>query len=483
MICISVTPTSRRLAAADLFNASKQCDMIELCLDHLARKPDVGALLEAVDKPILISCRRPDEGGQWEGTEDERIQLLRNAIVAGPAYVELDLDTAAKIPPFGNTKRVISYTNLNGPLSPSGVDKVLKQCEQAKADVVKFTWLTETLDDIWPLLSVATQDRGLPVVGKGIGRGNLAFSLLGRRYGSPWIYAALERGMETCAEEATVSQLEEEYCWSEVSRQTRFVGIIGQSTAENVTARILNAAFREFDVPFRCLPLVPGRPDRLRKMLDVLKIRGLIIDREYSETMQHLVDDLHPSVHSDGFIDLMTNKEGRWKARTTLFKGIETAVASVRDDDNWAQGRTILVIGADALSVGMARRFSAMNAAVSISAPSDNAATAAARRADVRHVPWAGIHGLVTECVVLADASVNCGTGRGELNPSLLREGLTVIDMLSYPAESTISEEAQVRGCRYISPTMIFASQLQSQFGYLTGKSLPLEAFQKGLAE
>lgn len=482
MICISVTPTSRRLAAADLFNASRQCDIIELCLDHLAKKPDVGALLEAVDKPILISCRRPEEGGHWEGTDDERIQLLRNAIVAGPAYVELDLETASKIPPFGDTKRVIAYTNLNGPLSSTAVDKVLKQCQEAKADVVKFTWLTETLDDIWPLLSVATQDRGLPVVGKGIGRGGLAFSLLGRRYGSPWIYAALERGMETCEGEATVSQLEEEYCWSDVTRKTRFVGIVGRSTAENVTAQILNAAFREFDVPFRCLPLVPGRPDRLRKMLEVLKIRALIIDSSFSSEMQHLVDDVHRSVHSDGYMDLMTNKEGRWKARTTLFDAIESAAAEVRGNDKWAQGRTILVIGSDPLSVSMASRFRAMNAAVSIAAPSDNAATAAARKADVRHVPWAGIHGLVTECVVLTDATVQCGMGRGELNPSLLREGLTVIDMLNYPAESSIAEEARARGCHYISPTMVFACQLQTQFGYLTGKSLPLEAFQKGLA-
>jgi shikimate 5-dehydrogenase len=107
----------------------------------------------------------------------------------------------------------------------------------------------------------------------------------------------------------------------------------------------------------------------------------------------------------------------------------------------------------------------------------------AAKKADVRHVPWNAIHSLVVEGVVLTDASVKCGTARGELNPSLLRERLTVVDLLSYPAESPIAEEARARGCHYVSPSMIFAGQLQNQFGYLTGKSLPLEAFQKGLAE
>ncbi len=199
--------------------------------------------------------------------------------------------------------------------------------------------------------------------------------------------------------------------------------------------------------------------------------------------MQHLVDDAHRTVHSDGFMDLMTEKEGRWKARATLFDAIESAASEVGNQENWVQGRTILVIGADRLSVSMASRFRAMNAAVSLASPSDNAGAQAARKADVRHVPWAGIHGLVLECVVLADPDVKCGTGRGELNPSLLREGLTVVDMLSYPAESPIAEEARERGCRYVSPAMIFASQMHTQFGYLTSKSLPLEAFRKGLAE
>ena len=125
------------------------------------------------------------------------MQLLRNTIVAEPEYVELDLDIAEKIPRFGKTKRVISYTSLNRPLAK--VDDIFEQCYKARADVVKFTWPTDDLDAAWPLLAAVTQARELPVVGQGIGESGLTFSLLGRKYGSPWIYAALERGMEAYA--------------------------------------------------------------------------------------------------------------------------------------------------------------------------------------------------------------------------------------------------------------------------------------------
>ena len=69
MICITVTPTSRTLAPADLLNASRRCDLIELCLDHFIAEPNVGDLLRIVDKPILVSCRSVRDGGQWKGTE------------------------------------------------------------------------------------------------------------------------------------------------------------------------------------------------------------------------------------------------------------------------------------------------------------------------------------------------------------------------------------------------------------------------------
>src|SRR5579862_1693298 len=115
MLCISVAPVSRKLAKADLLNAAGQCDLIELCVDHFVKEPDIGEILQGITKPILIACRRPQDGGKFEGTDDERMTLLRQAIVAGPQYVELALDTASKIPRFGKTQRVISVTSLDGP--------------------------------------------------------------------------------------------------------------------------------------------------------------------------------------------------------------------------------------------------------------------------------------------------------------------------------------------------------------------------------
>ena len=45
MICISINQESRRLALADLLNAGRQCDLIEIRLDRFAKSADVAELL------------------------------------------------------------------------------------------------------------------------------------------------------------------------------------------------------------------------------------------------------------------------------------------------------------------------------------------------------------------------------------------------------------------------------------------------------
>lgn len=480
MICISVTPTSRTLAPADLLNASRHGDLIELCLDHFLKEPNVGELIKMVDKPILVSCRRPRDGGQWEGTEEERLQLLRSAIVAGPAYVELDLDIAHSIPRFGNTKRVISYTSLNRPLG--SIDEIFEQCWKARADVVKVTWPTDTLDAAWPLLAAVTQTREVPVVGLGIGRSGLTFSLLGRRYGSPWIYAALEKGMEAFEQQQTVFQLKEDYRWHEINSKTRFLGIVGFGTAENTAARVLNAAFASMDRPIRCLPLIPGDLGRLPKMLSVMKINGLIVDPSFQADLSQLATPADDLVQRSGYMDVLMQKNEGWTGVATLMQAVDLAGQEVTGVPEWAARGHVIVVGHSPVAKAAACYFLSRGAAVSLSAPADNSAMGAARAAGARHIPFNGIHDVRADTLVLADAGLPCGMKRGELNPSIIRERMTVVDLTAYPGDSAFCDEAQARGGRLIPPAAIFDAQLQVQFRMLTGRDLPEGAVQEGMA-
>jgi 3-dehydroquinate dehydratase/shikimate dehydrogenase len=481
MICITVTPESRTLAPADLLNASRRCDLIELCLDHFINEPNVGELVKMVDKPIMVSCRSEKDGGNWKGTEQQRIQLLREAIVAGPAYVELDLEIANSIPRFGKTQRVVSFTSLNRPLSK--IDEVFEQCWKAKADIVKFTWLTEDMDAAWPLLAAVTQQREVPIVGIGIGRSGLTFSLLGRKYGSPWIYAALERGMEAYPKQPTVWQLKEDYRWDEIGPKTRFLGVVGAGDSENIACRVLNAAFQLMEKPIRCLPLLPGDLAKFPKMLEKMKINGLIVDPGYVGDLTGMAAVKDELVESSERIDVLMEGSNGWKGINTLFEAIDKTGQAVTGQAEWTSRGSFTVIGQSGMARGAAKYFLSKGAAVSVAGPSDNRAASIAREAGVRHVSWNAVHDNRTDTIVIADFGMECGTAKGQLNPMIIRERMTVVDLTVGMADSAFAEEANARGARYIDPMSVFATNLNLQFKQLTGRDLPEGSFQIGLAE
>src|SRR3954468_17560122 len=108
MICISINQESRRLAVFDMYNAAPQCDLLEVRLDRFGMAPELGELLATKPKPVIMSCRRKSDGGNRDGTEAERLALLRQAIVHKPDFVEIELDVADQVRPFPPSRRVIS---------------------------------------------------------------------------------------------------------------------------------------------------------------------------------------------------------------------------------------------------------------------------------------------------------------------------------------------------------------------------------------
>lgn len=485
MICITIAPVSRKLAKADLLNAARFGDIVELRLDHLEKEPDVKDLVSASPKPVIVSCRRKQDGGAWDDSEDARLLLLRQAIAAGPAYIELDLDIAPRIPRFGKTQRIIAFTRLDQP--EDDIDEVFNQAAAHQADVVKFMWPTPTLDDAWPLLRAVSGKRRLPVVGVGLGRADLTVSLLGRKYGSPWIYAALERGMESYPGQATVFELDETYRWREINQETIFVGIAGFGPAQELTTRIMNAGMREIGMNVRCLPIEVGDVRKLKPMLDALKIRALMVSNRLSRQLLPMADAFRDDA---GTIDLLRKKkDDLWYGSSALTQSAVDALVTRCGSSADGHGGTllghctILVLGAGGAAAGLIRASTAQGGLVSITAPRDADAQTLASALNCRFVPFQNVYGTLTDVVLIADPSIKCGTLHGNLNPSLLKAEMTVLDASDPPVEHSLFDEARARGCALIDPVEVFVGQITRQFHSITGKDLPPAAVERGLAD
>ncbi len=481
MICISVTPISRTFAKVDMLNAAGQCDIIELCLDRLVKEPDVKDMLEGISKPVLVSCRKKEEGGQFEGTDEQRLMLMRQAIVAGPAYIELDYLTAQNIPRFGKTKRVINYTSLNKPLTASDIEEIFTEAKTLNGDIVKFTWPTPTLEAAWPLLAAVAKKHDLPAVGLGLGRAGVTFSLLARKYGSPWIYAALEKGMEAYDEQVTVGELDDIYRWREIDSHTAFVGVVGMGASEVVTSRCFNTFFKAQGLNVRCLPLMTQKIDKLKSMLDSLKVNAIVTSCDLGDDMLALADEQEESAKAGEYADLLLRKSGNWMAYNSIWRStvkvMERTISGESDDKRPLDKQNILVIGSGSLAKSMIYGISKRKGLVSVTSPNDKQAQAVATQFQVRCVPYANLYNTLADVVVIADPELKIGGNKAEFNPSYLMPRMTVCDVTELPADGAFVKEARGRGCRIIEPQEIYLDQLATFLKSITGKEAAASDF------
>ena len=257
MICISINQESRRFALADMLNAARQADLLDVRLDRFDKAPDVGELVAKKPKPVIMSCRRAQDGGFWEGTEQDRLAILRQCIVSKADYVEIELDAADNIRRFPPSQRVISYTNLRE--TPADILDIYDEARTKSPDVIKLVTLTRTPEETWPLVQIASKAT-VPTVIVGLGKPGVMLAILGQRIGAPWIYAALERGMEGYPGQPTIDDLNNIYRFRDIQKTTRFVGVTGFSERAVITVAALNAVFAQIESPYsrrrshRCLP-------------------------------------------------------------------------------------------------------------------------------------------------------------------------------------------------------------------------------------
>jgi 3-dehydroquinate dehydratase/shikimate dehydrogenase len=490
MLCIAVAPESRRLGKVDLFNAAPQCDLIEFRLDRLGKEPDLKEMMEGISKPILVSCRRKADGGSWDGSEEERLIQLRTAIITGPAYVELELDVADKIPRFGNTKRVVSYTSLSKPLG--NLEQVIEKAIAAKADVVKLVGPTPTIDAAWPLLATISKKRNIPVVGMGLGKPGVMFSLLGLKYGAPWIYAALERGLEAHEGQATVSELEEVYRWRDVGPQTRFIAVAGFGPAETAAVRILNGGFAREQLNIRCLPLEIGVSDKINQMLDTLHINVLLANPELCERALNLASEIEEAARKAQYADLVVKQPDGWHAYNTAWKSVlrvvEAELGAKSPEDRPLDRRNVFVIGAGGMARSVAFGVQKRKGMLSVTAADDGEGQRLAQSAGARFVPIANMYDTLCDLVIIAEAQAQDGMDGGgagpgvKVNPAFLRPPMSVTDLTNLPRGGPLLQEARGRGCTIIEPGRIFGDHIATVFKTITGKELQPDLVETELA-
>jgi 3-dehydroquinate dehydratase/shikimate dehydrogenase len=500
MLCVPVSSESRTLVKADLLNASRAGDLVELCLDQFARKPTVDELIASIRKPVIVSCRRRKDGGRWPHSEEERLELLQEALAAGPAVIELELDVAAKFPKSSKTKRLIA---INSPFRAlSDLPGLLEKAANVGADYVKLVWPGVLLDSMAPVLEEMLKPPRPPIVGIPIGHAARSFAVLARKCGAPWVYAALERGMESHEGMPIVRDLDDTYRIRAVDHDTKLVGIIGFGVVRDRTVQVFNAACQDLALNLRCIPLEIGPVEGLEETLDTLHISAVMVTPNLGDYLFPLVEHPEPAVALGQHVDLLLRKRDGWHGFNVLWRSalkmLERTLRRQGPVPQSLEDTQNLVLGAGRLARSILFGLKQLKGSAMLASPQlvdevsfcphcGEALTASdptvdvAKSIEARYVPFAEISATRPDVLIVTEPGISLGFGPTALNPLFLQPEMTVLDISHFEAESDLLVEARDRGCVAVRPSYVLAEHLATQFKAIVQQDLPDACFRRAM--
>jgi 3-dehydroquinate dehydratase / shikimate dehydrogenase len=486
MICISINEESRRMALADMVNAGRQCDLLEVRLDRFGKAPDLGELLAAKPKPVIMSCRRTRDGGHYEGSEEERLALLRQCIVSKADYVEIELDVADQIRRFPPSQRVISYTNVNE--TPDDIQDIYREMQTKNPDVIKLTTLARTPEEAWPLLQIVAR-APVPTVVVGLGKPGIMLSVLGRKIGAPWTYAALERGMEAHPGQPTITDLHSVYHYRSITKQTRLIGVCGFGDRETATTAALNAALVHHELPARCWPLGVGDLHMLRKIMDAVRLAGLVVDPEHQRDIVEIAAEQHPTAEQMRSADLLLHKFDHWKAYNftcpAVLQALTRALRTKGPAEEPVKDRMVMIVGLTPVARALAQDIQRRGGHVTICSHQRKAGQQLAHDVNCRFIQFEALYTTSHDVLILCDEEKEEGLGRGSagVHAGYLKFGMTVLDLTAALRRTPFLQGAADRGCIVVEPDELLLDQLEQQARKIAGKDTPRDVLAEAIPQ
>jgi len=219
MICIPVVATTNEEAMEQMDKCFPLADVVELRIDFI-RNVNLGKLLSAKNSKILVTARKKDEGGNFEGDEKERFSLLSKAIILRADFVDIELSTdetftkklLEDIKKYGDqTKLIVSHHDFNGTPSESKLQNIFNECVDRGAHIVKIATFANSAEDnlkILKLISYAKKTNQ-KIITLCMGEKGKISRVMAPYFGSYLSFASLEKGAESAPGQLTIGEMRE----------------------------------------------------------------------------------------------------------------------------------------------------------------------------------------------------------------------------------------------------------------------------------
>lgn len=482
-VCVVIGRTRHKMVQMEIQEAARRgARFIEIRLDFLAKAPDFRRLLEGKPCPMIATVRRVQDGGRWSRSEPERLTLLRQAIVGGFDWVDVETDVADQVRRYGQVRRIISYHNIRG--VPEDLEKIYERMCNQDADIVKVAVFAHHPSDNLRVLNLLRK-APVPTVALCMGDLGLPSRILGAYFNQAYTYAAFNKERGIAPGLPSVEEVTKLYRYEQITPETPIFGVLGDPVSHSLSPLVHNSALRYLNLPGVYLPFRVPRGDLEPFLKDFvasqLPVKGFSVTIPNKETAATLAEQQDPIVKTTHAANTLIRTETGWAAYNTDARAaIDSMLQGLPlHDDRGAptlKDRTILLLGAGGVARALAHGLHQAGALVIIANRTAARAENLAEEVGCRAVDWAARHSVLAEIVInCTSVGMFPNTDESPLHNSYLRPGLMVFDLVYNPENTLLIKEARDRGCQVLTGVDMFVRQAALQFKLFTGQDPPLD--------
>ncbi|MFM7166050.1 MAG: shikimate dehydrogenase [Planctomycetaceae bacterium] len=479
MICISLGRTRHSsMMEEHRALAEKGAELVELRVDFMRKRPDMGRLLKDRPTPVVVTCRRKADRGRWFGTEEQRLAILREAIIGGAEYVDLEVDVAGSIRRYGKTKRIVSYHNFDE--TPLELFDIYQRMAKLDPDVIKIVTMANSPGDNVRMLEMVGA-AGVPTVGFCMGEMGTISRVLCGRHGSPFTYASFSREREMAPGQLSWAEVRNLFRFDHISERTAVFAVIGDPIAQSKSPLIHNAAYRKLGLNAVYVPIrVP--PDQLQeslKELERLRVAGFSVTIPHKEGVLQYAEQLDEATDLMGAANTLFHRDGQWCATNT---DAPAAISAIQEGLRKAgsipdlAARKVLILGAGGAARAVGHGLLQQGAVVTLTNRSRDRGKSLAAELGCQFTSWENRGSEICDVLVnCTSVGMHPNVDESPFEQHWLSDSTLVFDTVYNPEQTLLLKQARDRGCASVSGVEMFIRQAALQFELFTGYEAPVE--------
>ncbi|MFY9608548.1 MAG: type I 3-dehydroquinate dehydratase [Blastocatellia bacterium] len=427
---------------------------------------------------LLYTLRSGEEGGQFEGSSEERRRRLNQAahgydLIDLEGERDLGSDLMSCIPP---EKRLISWSG--GSASFRELGDQIRKITATPARLYKLSSTARSASDGLTVLTVLRSINRRDVIAFATGQAGLWSRLLAPHFGAPLVFGVVERRQDGLGE-PTIWQLIEDYGLPSLPHLGALYGIVGSTVSHSLSPRLHNAAYQALGFPGLFVPFQEDsfcdfwRDMIQSEQLEVLRasIKGLTVASPHKETALDSAASITSMVQRAGATNIFIRNGKGWKADTTDPQGAVVALVERGID---VRRERVAVIGCGGAGRAVAAALDLHGADVTLV----NRGLDRGRRAqDLLALPFIPLAEFSADNYSTLVNATPVGRNGDALpfDVNRMQTGGIVIDLTYGPEVTPLIARALSVGLQAVNGLEVLLIQVLHQFRLMTGLEMPME--------